>query len=300
MRSTENGAKCALECVCLLAFLRTSFALEGGDRVADTLVFFVLSKILDLAFAPLSWALAFVMFSVLRTKTSLARRRLLAVLSVGLLYVFALDPVQNRLVRSLEQPLQSSYREKEAYDAVILLGGLVDARASIASHTVAFNDNVERVLTTFELLRGGRVKHAILSGGDADGSGVREADVLKTQLVRWGIDADRLIVEGDSKNTRDNAVFSKAIAEARGWRHLVIVTSAFHMARAKGCFNAVGLAVDTLSADFHSYDSATMPVSFLPRASFFNASTWALREYSGRLVYRLRGYTSEALIVPEK
>jgi uncharacterized SAM-binding protein YcdF (DUF218 family) len=256
-------------------------------------VFFILSKILDLAFSPLTWVLALLGLATLRRRTAPKRRRRLAVLAAATLYVFALDPVQNRLTRALELPADTTARPDVVYDAVILLGGLIDSRASAASHTSAYNDASERLLVTYEWLRLERAKFVIVSSGDGDGSGVREADLLGRQLQRWGIAPERILLENESRNTRENALLSKAIIDARGFRTLLLVTSAFHMRRARGCFQAVGLEVDTLSADFRSYDPATTSLSLLPRSNHLAASTGALREFSGRWVYGLRGFTSD-------
>jgi len=255
-------------------------------------VFFLLSKILDLAFAPLTWVIVLVVLATVRRKTHPRRRRRMGIAAALILYVFALDPVSNRLVRSLEMPLESSYRVGNHYDAVVLLGGLLDSRPTVTYGQNAYNENIERLLTTFDLLRTQAADFVIISGGDADGSGIREADELATQLEKWGIARSRIIIEAESRNTRENATKSKAIAEARGFKKVLIVTSAFHMGRAKGCFNAVDMPVDTLSVDFRSYDPAgNQPWSLLPRANHFHASSVALRELSGRLVYRIRGYS---------
>jgi uncharacterized SAM-binding protein YcdF (DUF218 family) len=132
----------------------------------------------------------------------------------------------------------------------------------------------------------------ILSGGVLDPSvpSLVEADVLAQQLVDWGISRDRIVAERRSRNTHENAVESQRIANENGWRRLLVVTSAFHMPRAVGCFRAVGLAVDTLPVDYRAYDPARFSGSWLPRAMFLDHSTAAVREWCGREIYRLQGY----------
>jgi uncharacterized SAM-binding protein YcdF (DUF218 family) len=179
------------------------------------------------------------------------------------------------------------------YDAAILLGGVGDDRAEATWGQRAFNDNNERLLETFDLLRSGKARYAIVSGGDiaVQRADLIEARVLVEQLVAWGIDRDRLVVEGEARNTRENAVYSAAIVRARGWHDVIIVTSAFHMPRAYGCFRAVGLAVDTSPVDFRSY-GGDFRGELIPRADHLQQSTAALREWLGRVVYRVRGYSS--------
>ena len=130
----------------------------------------------------------------------------------------------------------------------------------------------------------------LLSGGyDAPRPGESpEADLLAAKLVRWGIPASQVVVEAASRNTRENAIESSRIAAARGWRTVLLVTSAAHMPRAMGCFRAVGLEPDALPVDRVAGDGRGE--EWLPRATALSMSTDALRELAGRAVYRAVGY----------
>jgi uncharacterized SAM-binding protein YcdF (DUF218 family) len=118
-----------------------------------------------------------------------------------------------------------------------------------------------------------------------------EARVLADQLVAWGIDRARLLTEEKSRNTRENAIESAVIARRENLGSLVLVTSAFHMPRAAGCFRAVGLPVDTMAVDLRSCNCPITINRFLPRTQSLHTSAGALREFAGRLIYRLRGYS---------
>lgn len=198
------------------------------------------------------------------------------------------EVVSNALVRSLEAPPLQSYRPEATYDTVVLLGGLVDDRAAQTYGVPTYTDSVERLTVTFDLLREDRARTVIVSGGSDPSIPVAEADALRDQLVAWGIASDRVIVEDKSRNTRDNAIESERIIRERGFTTVLLVTSAFHMGRARGCFRAVGLDVDTLPVDFRGHDSGS---SLVPRAQYLDDSTFALREWTGRAVYRLRGWS---------
>lgn len=259
-------------------------------------MFFVLSKILDHVFAPLSWILLLLLCTLLRPKWSARTRTICLTTSVILLYALSTQAIANRLVRSLEEPFTATYKaDGPPYDAVVLLGGLVETYASASAHVPSYNENVERLLVTYDLLREGKAKQAIISSGEADGSGINEAEELTKQLVHWGIARDRILVEGKSRNTQENAALTKELAAARGMKRVVVVTSAFHMGRAHGCFNAAGLEADVLPVDFKSFDTAQFGNGLQPRSSFFHQSTWAIREWAGRFIYRVRGYTSDTV-----
>ena len=253
-------------------------------------VFLALSKVLDWVLAPLSWAI------LLLAGAALLRRRprlawTLAALAAAVLVVFSLEPVTDRLDRLVERGAVSTYRPEVVYDAVVVLGGMVDGAATRASGELELDQRVERLLRAWELVRAGKARMVLLSGGIADPQrgDVPEADRLAAKLVAWGIPTSQIVAEGTSRNTRENAIESSRIAAARGWHTLLLVTSAAHMPRALGCFRAVGLEPDALPVDRRAGDG--QGEAWLPRALALSRSTDALRELAGRAVYRLAGYT---------
>jgi uncharacterized SAM-binding protein YcdF (DUF218 family) len=253
-------------------------------------LFYFLSKILDVFLTPLAWSVGLLVYGISGRVPSW-KRRASAVGGVAVLVFFSLEPVANELWRTLETSATRTFRPEVTYDAVILLGGLVEDRAQATSGQRSFNDNNERLLETYDLLRKGTARFAIISGGPADSTRteVVEGRAIADQLVAWGIDKDRVIAEDRARNTYENAVYSDAIVQARRFHSLLLVTSAFHMTRAIGCFHAVGLEVDTLPVDFRSYASPYRG-ELVPRAKYLQESSEAIREWFGRLIYRARGY----------
>lgn len=256
-------------------------------------MFFFLSKVLDVLLSPLTWAVVLVAiaapFRLSRPKQP-KRQRVLLGAALGVLLVFSWAPVPNGLVAILESSARDTTTKDEPYDAVVLLGGMIEDAADRAGG-VEYNERIERLLVTFEWLREDRAKVAILSGGPISSGGIVEAERLRDQLIAWGIDPARLIVEGRSLNTRENATYTAEIVKERGFTRLAVVTSAFHMKRAEGCFRAVGLQPDTLPVD-HGVARWGKVFWSLPRAQHFDASTRAIRELFGRVVYWVTGYTS--------
>lgn len=257
-------------------------------------MFLFLSKVLDLLLAPLSWALLLwlVAWGLRRRRERLSR--VLSVLGGLVLYVFSIEPVAMGLMRATEAGAARTFRPGATYDAVIVLGGGLDPAATERTGVPEYNAAAERVLRGFELLREGRARQVLISGGSLDPrpEAVVEADVLLRQLQQWGIPAERIVTEGRSRNTRENAVESARIIEERGWKSLLLVTSAAHMPRAAGCFTAVGLRPDLLPVDSRASNTPLGRMSWLPRSGALNLSTDALRELAGRAVYRLRGWTA--------
>lgn len=256
-------------------------------------MFLFLSKLLDLLLAPLSWGLLLLLAALLlRRRARLARA--LQGLALALLYLFSIEPVSDGLMRLTEAGAVSTWRPDVVYDAVIVLGGGLDPGATERSGRPEYNAAPERILRGYELLREGRARRMLISGGSLDRrpQAVIEAEVLARQLQQWGIAPERLVIEGRSRNTRENALESEKLVRAHGWQSLLLVTSAAHMPRAQGCFAAVGLRPDTLPVDVRASAVPWRMGSWLPRAGALNASTDALRELAGRVVYRLRGWTA--------
>lgn len=251
-------------------------------------MFFLLSKTLDGLLSPLLWSVALIAIGLGGKPPG--RRRWIAVAGLAVLLLFSFEPIANGLEKRLERQATRTYRDDVSYDAVILLGGMVD-RTAVPGQP-AYNDNIERLLVTYDLLRTGHALNAIVSGGRVDPlvPSPVEADVLARQLVEWGISTDRIAIEPHARNTRENAVESRRIAAEHAWTRLLIVTSAYHMPRALDCFHAAGLAVDTLPVDYRAYDPARFSGSWWPRSAFLARSTAALRELFGQRIYRLRGY----------
>ena len=258
-------------------------------------MFFVLSKTLDLAFEPIAWVIALVALGLVLFARGSRRRRLASgslVAAVVVLLVAGNPMVANRLWWALERDAPTSYRADVEYDVVVLLGGLIPTGLADPTKLVSYGDSVERLLVTYDLLRTGKVKVAIVSGGvpDPPPGTLVEAALLAKQLEDWGIDRDRLVVDEKALNTRQNATETARIVRERGDRSVLIVTSAFHMDRAAGCFRAVELPVDTLPVDRRAVDPSGQGWFFSPRSYALEMTSAGLRELSGRIVYRALGY----------
>jgi uncharacterized SAM-binding protein YcdF (DUF218 family) len=248
-------------------------------------VFFALSKVLDLLLAPLTWALLLVAASLLWRRRAWAPW--LAAAAGGVLVAFSLPPVANALTVAAEEGVRSTMRPEVTYDAAIVLGGGIDPSASARSGEPELNPSGDRLVAGALLLRSGQVRNLLLSAGGPDASRRVEADWGGLLWKRMGLPEDRIVLERESRNTRENAVESARIVRERGWKTLLLVTSAMHVPRAAASFRAAGLDVDLLPVDHRAGEKAW---NLLPRADALERSTEALRELAGRLVYRTVRY----------
>jgi uncharacterized SAM-binding protein YcdF (DUF218 family) len=256
-------------------------------------MFYFLSKLLDVFLSPLTWAIvcALLAFPYRKSHVMTRRRKGFALAGPAILLVFSQVSVSSCLFHRLEADAPRTIKPETTYDVVILLGGVVDERTSVVTGSPSFNDNSERLTGVFELLRDGRAKNVLISSAGIPGlpEDAGEVRVLARALEHWGIDKSRIALEERSLNTYENALYSKKIVQERGWSSVLVVTSAFHMKRAQGCFRKVGLAVDTFPVDYRT-PSALPELVSLPRSEYLHRSSAAIREGTGRVVYRLRGY----------
>lgn len=265
-------------------------------------MFFFLSKVLDIFLSPYTWALVLLAASVpWRTRRldrrRARRRRIYGVAGLLLLLLASSPPFANGLLWNVEHQTKSTYRDDVTYDAVVLLGGVVDEQVSAVSGQPSYNDNVERVIMTNRLLRENKARYVIISGATENPKYVAygETTLLARQLEEWGVARDRIILEDRALNTHENAVYSQKVAREHGFERVLIVTSAFHMARAEECFAAVGMKVDTLAVDYRGHRHGGDRVAdWLPRTSALALTSSMAREMFGRLVYRAQGYAKPA------
>lgn len=248
-------------------------------------MFFLLSKTLDVLLSPLVWSLLLLVAGVWlsekrRQKTT---RRICFGAALAILYGLSTRSAERVLMTAAERSAAHTQRAGVTYDAVVVLGGLV--REPSPTGRVELSEGVDRLTAAFSVLSRGEARYAILAGG-ATRDGLGEAATMRDLLVSWGIARERLIVDDRSLNTRDNAAISKEIASQRGFQTLLLITSAFHMLRSEECFRAVGLEVDKLPVDYVGPSGHGL----LPRAEHLRGSELAIREFAGRVVYRVMGY----------
>ncbi|HSG90883.1 MAG TPA: YdcF family protein [Pseudomonadales bacterium] len=181
-------------------------------------------------------------------------------------------------------------------DAIVLLGGGVDPPAGNRPWA-DLGDAADRVWHAARLYRAGLAPRILLSGGNVWASGEAgeageesEADAMLDLLNDLGVPRSAVILEGDSRTTRQNAVHSAALIEREGWQRVLLVTSATHMRRSLACFQSVGVDAVAAATDHQMPSRAPLVLELLPDADALDRSTRGLREYLGLWVYRLRGW----------
>jgi uncharacterized SAM-binding protein YcdF (DUF218 family) len=93
--------------------------------------------------------------------------------------------------------------------------------------------------------------------------------------------------EDQSTNTRENADYSAQILKKDGVTHILLVTDAMHMRRAKLVFEQAGLRVTSAPTLFFSRDEIGL-FSYLPSAEGLRRSHYAMYEWLGLIWYWMK------------
>jgi uncharacterized SAM-binding protein YcdF (DUF218 family) len=264
-------------------------------------MFVFLSKFLPQFIYPLGLAVLLLFFiSLLRLKPRVQKSIILFILI--LLFIGGNRWVAMSLARSLEwQYLPSS--ALPSAKAIVVLGGGTEPQ-QFPRQTVESNGASDRVFYAAYLYKQGKAPVILLSGGSIqwlDSRGASTPAQEMAEFLRWlNIPESSLWLETESRNTRENALYSQEMLQAQGIDTVILVTSAFHMPRSVLLFQKVGIHVIPAPTDYTITqvewdelmrpDLTTLLVNLMPTPSNLSLTTNALKEYLGMLVYRMRGW----------
>ena len=229
------------------------------------------------------------------------RRRgelLVVVAAIGLL-LLAVAPIGPAMMLALEQRFPRPPMLPDRIDGILVLGGAVEPRISLAYGETVFNGSIARVLAGVALARKHPEAKLALVGGEGDLFPVGFAEARATQgfVLEEGIAASRLIVEERSRSTHENAVFARELIRPAPGQHWVLVTSAYHMPRAVASFRAADWPVIPYPVDFKVDPKTGLRANF-NLLDGLGTSTIAGKEWVGLVSYRLLGWTRELFPAP--
>ena len=259
-------------------------------------MFFALSKILGFFAVPSNVLFLIAAAGVVLIFTRFARAgRWLAVLGVVLIGIAGLSPFGNALILPLEQRFPAWDASRGAPDGIVVLGGAIGPAMSDARGEPSLNESAERMTAVADLARRYPTARILFSGGDgslmADSS--PETKYALPLFESFGIPGKRIELEGRSRNTAENAAFSKAMADPKPGARWLLVTSAHHMPRSVGCFRRAGFAVEPYPVDWRTRGPSDLWRPFTNLGDGIRRTDTAAREWVGLVAYRVAGHTSE-------
>jgi uncharacterized SAM-binding protein YcdF (DUF218 family) len=265
-------------------------------------LFFALSKTLGVIALPTNFLVWLGIVGVLLCATRWARfGRKLMIVAFVLLAVCGFSPLGNLLLYSLESRFPPWNPASGAPDGIIVLGGPIDPDLSVAHDTPVIRNSPDRIVAAVELARRYPNARIVFTGGSANliSNDAREADFAAAIFESLGIPKSRLILERRSRNTYENAVYTRDMVNPKPGERWLLVTSAFHMPRSVGLFRKAGFPVEPYPVDWRVGRTAADIVAFTPFANEgLSRIDTGLREWMGLVVYWLRGRTDALLPGP--
>jgi uncharacterized SAM-binding protein YcdF (DUF218 family) len=174
---------------------------------------------------------------------------------------------------------------------VVLLGSGSYRRMDWSGTKMSVLDPIglERTLEAARVYRLVAPDFVISSGGviDADSGEDPAGETMRDALVRLGVPPDRIVVERQSTNTRDEAQLVAAMLPSMNVAHVILVTSPIHMRRAIGMFRAVG--VEAIPAIARQPDYLSPAFRFLPTETGLKTGALVVHELAGLTYYWLKG-----------
>jgi uncharacterized SAM-binding protein YcdF (DUF218 family) len=264
-------------------------------------MFFVLSKVLGFFTQPSNLLVVIGVFGAVLLATPVPRvGRYLLVASVSLLVVCGLLPVGSALMLPLEQRFPRWDASRGAPDGIVVLGGAIIPAVSASRGEPALADSAERMTAAVELARVYPSARIVFSGATADllPGVATEARYAKLLFTRLGIPAGRIELEDRSRNTAENAVFTKVLVNPKSSERWLLVTSAAHMPRAIGAFRQAGFPIEAYPVDWRTRGVIDLVTPFGSVVGGLGMTDAAVHEWVGLLIYWLTDRIPELLPGP--
>lgn len=263
-------------------------------------MFFVLSKVMGFLTTPSNLAvmagLAGGLAALLGARGFGSALMGAAILSLA---IAGLSPLGNLLLIPLEERFPRA-SDDPAPTGFIVLGGSFDTVVAASRGEITLTKAAGRLTEIAELARRWPQARIVFSGGSGAMlfDGATEADLAARLLQSFGVDPERILLEDRSRNTIENARFTRELIDPRPGDRWLLVTSAYHMPRSMGCFRAVGLPVEAWPVDFRTRGSEDALRPFRSVSAGLSRVDVAVREWVGLVTYWLLGYVSGPLPRP--
>ncbi|MCK4662209.1 MAG: YdcF family protein [Bacteroidales bacterium] len=252
-------------------------------------MFFILSKILMFLITPIVWIITLLFFSLFSKNRKKKKRYLL--ISLLLLLFFSNSFILDEFMRLWEVKATKYNNLKSSYDYGIVLGGITE-EYDFKNDRLTFMRSSDRLWQALELYEQKRIKKIIITGGSGSilQPKLKESIFIKQFLLKLNIPEEDIIIETDSRNTRENAVNIARILENKN-TDVLLITSAFHMRRSMKCFKKAGIIVYPYSTDRYSGPRKfVFDHLFIPNVKTFSTWNLLIHEIAGYIIYAMVGY----------
>lgn len=254
-------------------------------------MFFILSKILAFLLTPYIW-LFFGLIYLLSKLWYTPFRKWILGLTI-FMFVISNSFFVDELVRAWEVADNDIYLKDTKYDLAIVLGGM--GRIDERQEKFDFGYCGDRLFQTLELYHKNRVNKILITGGSGSISkpNHREAIYVKKYLKAISIPDSNIIIENNSKNTYENATYTKHILDSIQFKgSILLVTSSFHMRRSFAIFKKAGYQNITpyVTNKITGLRKFELDYCFIPNVEALFSLNLIIHEIAGYIIYKVKGY----------
>ena len=219
----------------------------------------------------------------------LLRQRKIILSAMCLLLVSSLPLIGHAIWYALE--VDNPPKKFEAignHQGVVVLSGSVGTLKVEDNIFVEWGDP-DRFLAALNAFKSKKVEQVIFTRGKMPWSNsMPEGEVLRKSAIDFGIPPDKILLTSVVSNTAEEAVAVKTLMDSEGIKSILLVTSSFHMPRAELLFRQQGIDLETFPVDFTALGHPTNWLDFLPSAGGLNRTSQGIREYLGRVYYKVK------------
>jgi|TARA_B110000459_G_scaffold11057_1_gene11179 uncharacterized SAM-binding protein YcdF (DUF218 family) len=242
-----------------------------------------LHKIIALIASPLSLIIFLIILGII------FKSRKISLLAVIILIFCSFPIISTKLISYLEKDytLQDTSTIDKA-DAVVVLSGMLKTIKADDKLKYEFNGKIDRILSGIDLFKDNKAPLLILTRGQYPWLvGIPEGEYLKDFAVKFGVPDENILLTDNVQNTYQEAKSVKKLLSSNEVK-IILVTSAFHMPRAKKIFEASNIKVIPFAVDFRNSHKKIDVIDFIPSVNSFGETSDFVREMIGRLYYNLR------------
>jgi uncharacterized SAM-binding protein YcdF (DUF218 family) len=259
-------------------------------------VFHVVSKLISFLIQPSNLALIVIAAGFIIEPHRRRAGQWLIAAGFGWIVLAGFLPIGSAAILPLEDRFASHELRLPEGDiaGIIILGGFEDGQITVERGGLALNDAAERLTEGLRAARSLPNAKLIFTGGNGslfDGEDAGTA--VRDYLVDAGIASSRITIETASRDTYENALFTRDLIHPKPDERWLLVTSAFHMPRAVGVFRALGFNVVPYPVDFRTRGAANFLRLNGSFAAGLQLTDLAVKEWLGLAVYRLMGPSAE-------
>jgi uncharacterized SAM-binding protein YcdF (DUF218 family) len=244
---------------------------------------FYLQKILPAIVLPVMFVIILIIIGLIKNKKKIIY------IAIGILYVLSTSIFSSTFFNLVEgsesrMPIQSIANS----NAIVVLSGILEI-SEIGDSTYVDWGDPDRFFGGLALFKAGKAEKLIFTGGKMpwDQTKKTEGEILKEYAITSSISSDKIFVTKEVKNTEEEAAAVKELLNKS--KRIILVTSGYHMYRAKKLFEKQGFIVTPYLVDFKTKRNSSITIiDFLPSAGNLELVETGSREIIGRFYYFIK------------